>query len=87
MVNNKHLIVGIHVTNRTQNAKDIQNTLTEFGCNIKTRLGLHEVDENHCATSGIILVELTGKKEDTDKLISKLNSINGIDIQQMEFSH
>ena len=87
MVNNKHLILGIHVTNRSKNAKDIQNTLTEFGCNIKTRLGLHEVDENHCATSGIILVELTGKKEDTDKLITKLNSIAGIDIQQMEFSH
>lgn len=87
MVNNKHLILGIHVTNRSKIAKDIQNTLTEFGCNIKTRLGLHEVDENHCATSGIILVELTGKKEDTDKLINKLNSINGIDIQQMEFSH
>ncbi len=87
MVNNKHLILGIHVTNRSKNAKDIQNTLTEYGCNIKTRLGLHEVDENHCATSGIILVELTGKKEDTDKLIGKLNSIVGIEIQQMEFSH
>ncbi len=87
MVNNKHLILGIHVSNRSKNAQDIQNTLTEFGCNIKTRLGLHEVDENHCATSGIILVELTGKKEDTDKLMNKLNSINGIDIQKMEFGH
>jgi len=87
MVNDKHVIVGIHVTNRIQNAKEIQNLLTEFGCNIKTRLGLHETDGNQCATAGLMLLELTGKVEETNQLIKKLKSISGVDTQTMEFNH
>lgn len=87
MVNNKHIIIGVHINNRMKNAKEVQGLLTEYGCSIKTRLGLHEVDENHCATSGIILLELTGKAEETNQLVTKLQSLAGIDIQKMEFSH
>ncbi len=87
MVNNKHIILGVHINNRVQSAKDIQAVLTEYGCNIKTRLGLHDVDENHCATSGIMLLELTGKSEETNQLISKLQGISGVDLQKMEFNH
>lgn len=87
MVNNKHIILGVHINNRVESAKSIQAVLTEYGCNIKTRLGLHDVDENHCATSGIMLLELTGKSEETNQLITKLEGISGVDLQKMEFNH
>lgn len=44
-----HIIVGIHVTDRMKNASEVQKIFTEYGCNIKTRLGMHEVHGNYCA--------------------------------------
>jgi aspartate ammonia-lyase len=43
-----YIILGIHVTGREEHAAEAQKVLTEYGCNIKTRLGLHEVNENLC---------------------------------------
>ena len=37
----RHLLVGIHLQNRAQDATKLQGLLTEYGCNIRTRLGLH----------------------------------------------
>ena len=87
MVNNKHVIVGVHVTNRMKNAKEVQGLLSEYGCSIKTRLGLHDVDENHCATNGILILELTGDETESNKLISKLQAVTGVELQKMEFGH
>ena len=36
-------VIGVLVTNRVENAAQIQKVLTECGCYIKTRIGLHEV--------------------------------------------
>ena len=41
-----HVIYGVHVTNRTTQVPNVQKLLTEYGCDIKTRIGLHHVDEN-----------------------------------------
>lgn len=43
-----HIILGIHVSDRLKNAVDVQKVFTEYGCNIKTRIGLHDADENVC---------------------------------------
>ena len=40
-----HIILGVHITDRLKNAVDVQKVFTEFGCNIKTRVGLHDVGE------------------------------------------
>ena len=58
-----HVILGVHVTNRTQHTPAVQNVLTEFGCNIKTRLGLHDVDDNYCSPNGLLLIEFIGTDE------------------------
>jgi hypothetical protein len=36
-----HLVFGIHVGDRVKEASAIQGLLTEYGCNIRTRIGLH----------------------------------------------
>jgi hypothetical protein len=43
-----HVIYGVHVTNRTIQVPNVQKLLTEYGCNIKTRIELHHVDEKMC---------------------------------------
>jgi hypothetical protein len=82
-----HIIVGIHVTDRMQHASDVQKVFTEYGCNIKTRLGLHEVQGNFCAGGGIVILEMVGEARTIDQMIRKLRKIEGIEAQKMVFSH
>ena len=53
-------ILGVLITDRQKEAGKVQALLTKFGCSIKTRLGLHEVTDNLCSSSGLIILELTG---------------------------
>ncbi|MBP1627636.1 MAG: hypothetical protein H6Q00_2111 [Holophagaceae bacterium] len=82
-----HLILGIHVTDRLREAAELQKTLTEFGANIKTRLGLHEVGQGYNSPGGIVLLELVGSMEDLVTFRARLQGIHGLEIQQMVFSH
>jgi len=81
------VILGIHVTGREEHAAEAQKVLTEYGCNIKTRLGLHEVNENLCSSAGLILVEVFGGEFIADELIRKLESIGGIEVKKMVFEN
>lgn len=81
----KRFVMGICLTNRVENATELQRVLTECGCYIKTRIGLHEVSENVCAPSGLILLEIYGGGEALAEMESKLKSIDGLQVQKMEF--
>jgi hypothetical protein len=78
-------ILGIKINDRVQEAGSVQQILTQFGCSIKTRLGLHEVSESHCSTNGLIILELTGPKDEQEKMKAALQSIKGISLKMMEF--
>ena len=51
-------IMGISLENRTEEAIKFQKILTEQGCNIRTRIGLHPIGEYNCINSGIVLLEV-----------------------------
>lgn len=73
-------IIGIRLENRTECAVEFQKIITEFGCEIKTRLGLHPPDDFICLNYGIILLEVAGEaKKLREKLAKKW------DIQVMKF--
>jgi hypothetical protein len=82
-----HVILGIHVTDRLQHAGEVQKVFTEYGCNIKTRLGLHEVADNYCAGEGVVLLEIIGGSEIRKGMVDKLQRIQGIDVKEMVFGH
>ncbi len=82
-----HCIIGIHVQDRHGNVPNIQGVLTEYGCSIKTRLGLHEVSADYCSPAGIIVLETAGPREEVDAMIAKLKAVEGIDVQTMVFTH
>jgi hypothetical protein len=84
---NNHTILGIHLTNRITKASRIQEVLTKYGCSIKTRLGLHEATNDVCSPSGLIILELTSGSDEVEELILELNSITGVEVQKMVFSH
>ncbi len=79
-------ILGIVIVDRTKASVKVQEVLTRYGCSIKTRLGLHEVSDDFCSTSGLILLELTGPKKEQDMLEKELKAIEGIKVDQMSFN-
>ncbi len=86
-MNDDHIILGIHVTNRLKNAADVQKVFTEYGCNIKTRIGLHDVDANVCSPSGVVLIELFGSADEAAAMMAKLSEVEGVQVQKMVFGH
>lgn len=65
--------------NRKSIAIDIQKILTDYGCIIKTRLGLHEsADVSSCSNAGLIILELIGKEEEQKDLLLKLNELGSL---------
>jgi hypothetical protein len=86
-VNDDHIILGIHVSDRLKNAVDVQKVFTEYGCNIKTRVGLHDVDANVCSPSGVVLIEFFGADDEAADMMAKLNEVEGVQVQKMVFGH
>jgi len=86
-VNDDHIILGIHVTDRLKNAVDVQKVFTEYGCNIKTRIGLHDVDAHVCSPSGVVLIEFFGADDEAAAMMAKLNEVEGVLVQKMVFGH
>lgn len=78
-------ILGLLLTNRMGEATEVQKILTKYGCNIKTRLGMHETGDDFCSKKGIILLELTGEQKEWDNLEEELNQVEGIKVQRMHF--
>lgn len=87
MAEEPHLIFGVHVTNRVRLVPNIQQLLTDYGCNIKTRIGLHHVDDKVCSPRGLILLEMYGDLATCRELATKLSAIDGVEVKEMFFEH
>ncbi len=81
----QHLILGVHVTNRVKEVPKVQAILTEYGCSIRTRLGLHDADEKSCSPCGVILLELVGDVKRCGQLARKLARVEGVEVKKMAF--
>jgi hypothetical protein len=87
MCKEDHIILGVHITDRIHHVKGVQEILTEYGCNIKTRLGLHDVDEKYCSPNGLLILELVGEQDKCRQLAEKLGALEGVEIKEMVFGH
>ncbi len=70
-------LMGIVIRKREENAVKVQEILTKYGCMIKVRLGLHEVD-NSCSEEGFIVLQLCGGNDEINRLRNELNLIEGV---------
>lgn len=73
-----YTLVIIKISNRENAAKNVQEVLTGFGCNIKVRLGLHDIPSDSCSASGLIILEISSTNNERDDFIKKLNEIDGV---------
>lgn len=82
-----HVLVGIHIHNRLEQAVDVQRLLTEYGGSIKTRVGLHEPTDQGTSGNGMIVLETLGDASHVETLIEKLNALQGVSADTMVFQH
>lgn len=83
----KRYIYGVRITHRTDRVPEVQQLLTEYGCNIKTRLGLHYVGPDYCAPDGLVILEMYGDEGEIQALWDKLSVISGLELQKMVFEN
>jgi uncharacterized protein (DUF1330 family) len=78
------IIVGVRVPDRVKEIPSVQQVFTEFGCHIRTRLGLHQEVEGACTPCGLILLEMTDleKAEEMERI---LIGMEGVEVQKMVF--
>lgn len=78
-------ILGVMINEPSKDASLIQNILSKYGCSIRTRLGLHDIDEGYATDTGLMLLELTGDLQECQRLENELLALDGIEIQKMVF--
>jgi len=74
---NCRTIMAVSISKRTAEAVKVQQVLTEHGCIIKLRVGLHETG-NVCADDGLVLLHLCGTKKEVAALRNDLSRIKGV---------
>ena len=78
----KKTILGIHVAQRTKHTAKVQKILTDYGCSIRTRIGLHEAGGGFCSPSGLILLEVVDR---AGALAAALAKVPGVSVKKMVF--
>lgn len=73
----------IKTCKRRDNIDSVQKTLTEFGCIIKTRLGLHEAG-GVCSDEGLIILQLADDADEIEKLEKALDKIECVTFKTVQ---
>ncbi len=74
-------VLLVLVGNRKESAVTVQKILTDWGCTIKTRLGLHEGVLDNCTNSGLLILDIVGEKEKNEEMTRKLNLVHDVKAQ------
>ncbi len=79
-------IMGIEIGHREEDALKVQKLLTDHGCSIKTRLGLHETAGNQCSSSGLIILEFAAGQENEISILEKeIAKLDSVKVRKMDF--
>lgn len=73
-----YYIIGLRIAHRVSNAVKLQQMLTEYGCNIRMRVGMHETGGDFCSDDGIIMLQACGDQGDIDRMIADLSALDGV---------
>ena len=79
------VIMGIQLQQRNSDAAKLQEILTEHGCSILTRVGMHMATKDECSPKGLILLEFMEDADDVAEFEGKLNALGNVVVKKMEF--
>lgn len=72
-----HKLIIIAVEHRRKEAEKLQKVLTEHGCKVKARLGLHEAGDV-CSDEGLIILQLIPDEPEGLVFLEDLNALEGV---------
>ncbi len=72
-----HKLIVVAVEHRREEAEMLQKVLTEHGCKVKTRLGLHEAGDI-CSDEGLIILQLASDEPEAKEFLNDLNALKGV---------
>jgi hypothetical protein len=78
-------VLGIKITDRIKEIGLTQEVLSRHASVITTRLGFHELTEERCSREAYIILHLSVEPSESEKLISELKEIGGIELREMNF--
>jgi len=76
-------IMAVTIDPRSAHAPQVQTILTKHGCIIKTRLGLHEVNQNSCSEEGLIILHIHSSLDEIKILENELLDVNDVKVKYM----
>jgi len=82
---NEIRIIGLHIKDRIKESNRTQFVLSKYSKLIKTRLGFHELSNEVCSRTGVIILQLTGTMNECNTFEQELLSIGGIEVKTMNF--
>jgi len=82
----KTVILGVKLNHRMTTATAFQKVVSDWGCNIKTRIGIHNAENGKCSPTGVILLDVIGTDQEIMDIENSLKNIPDIEIQKMVFN-
>jgi hypothetical protein len=76
----RNVVVVITVEKRTDIAPSLQQVLTNHGCEIRTRIGMHA---EGCSERGIIVLHVYSDPAGVRSLTSDLEALGGVRVNQV----
>ena len=56
--------------------------MSDYGCSIRTRIGLHDAGDGFCSPNGLILLEVVSR---AGELAAALGQVPGVAVKKMVF--
>ncbi len=78
-------IMAVKIDHRHENATKFQHVLTNYGCLIKLRVGIHEAG-NFCAEEGLVLLHLSGEEADAKAFKAELEAVEGLTVRTISLN-
>ena len=69
--------------NRVETAVKVQDVLTQYGCHIRIRLGVHDSNPGECTNTGMILLQVCGGDDVARNLEQELLAIPNVKVKYM----
>lgn len=74
-----NMLMAIRITDRESQAVKVQGVLTDHGCKINMRLGLHDQEPNNvCSMAGIVILQLCCSADEARAVEADLSKIPGV---------
>ncbi len=84
---NCYQIMAVRISDRSKSAVEVQKVLTDHGCSILTRLGLHDQSApGTCSPSGLLVLQLCSCSDESKDLERKLNMLDGVKARLVDLS-